>query len=204
MAILDFYKTISVPTSGSYKEKGSKFLAFAYPINTEDAIKEILEHLKKEYHDARHHCYAWRLGPAGEFYRINDDGEPSGTAGKPIYGQLLSHNLSNILVVVVRYFGGVKLGVGGLINAYRCASQDALEQATIIERTVNDVFRIDFEYIAMNDVMRIVKDFELDVIHQEFDLHCMLQFSHRQSEIDLLKDKLEKIESLRIQWLRTE
>ena len=167
MPASDTYKTLKEPSEGIYKEKGSKFLAFAYSVFTEDEIKEHITELKKQYHDARHHCYAWKLGMDSNHYRMNDDGEPSGTAGKPIYGQILSYELTNVLVVVVRYFGGTKLGTSGLIHAYKTATKDAFENAEIVEQTVNDILTLTFEYGAMNDVMRIIKDEEPKVLEQD-------------------------------------
>jgi uncharacterized YigZ family protein len=170
----DLYKTILSPSEGSYKEKGSKFLAFAFNVRDEAAVKQLLEELQRKYHDARHHCYAWRLGPEKSRYRVNDDGEPSGSAGKPIYGQIVSRDLTDILVVVVRYFGGTLLGVGGLINAYRSAASDALDQNNIIECRVFDRVILEFQYEQMNGVMKIIKDFQLDMEEQKFDLVCSL------------------------------
>ena len=160
----DSYLTIEKYTEGIYKEKGSKFLAFAYPVTTQDEIKQILADLRKKYYDATHHCYAYILGFDKEEFRMNDDGEPSGTAGRPILNALLSKDVTNILVVVVRYFGGTLLGVPGLINAYKTATQEALANALIVEKTVNDVYQIDFEYLVMNDVMRIIKDENIRII----------------------------------------
>ena len=157
-AISDTYRSIAAPAKGIYKELGSKFLAFAHPVETEDQAKEILAAVRKEYFDARHHCFAWRLGLTGEPYRLSDDGEPSSTAGRPIHGQLLSQELSDILVVVVRYFGGVKLGVPGLIRAYRTATQDALANARIVEKVAGEHFTLKFGYLQMNDVMKVLKD----------------------------------------------
>lgn len=195
----DTYKTISQPSEGVYKEKGSKFLAYAYPVFTEDEIKEHISDLKKRYHDARHHCYAWKLGMDDNRYRMNDDGEPSGTAGKPIYGQILSHELTNVLVVVVRYFGGTKLGTSGLIHAYKTATRDAFENAEIIERTVNDVLTVTFDYGVMNDVMRIVKEEEPKVVSQDFNLSCKMVLSIRQSQSNALAQKLKKLESVKVE-----
>ncbi len=195
----DIYKTIDGQTEGAYKEKGSKFLAFAYPVYTEDKIKEKLAELRKEYYDARHHCYAWKLGIENDKYRANDDGEPSGTAGKPIYGQILSHELTNVLVVVVRYFGGTKLGTSGLIRAYKTATKDAFENAMIIERTVNDTVNVSFNYAAMNDVMRIIKDENPQIINQDFNLNCKMELSIRKSKTDMLVSKFKKIESVKVE-----
>ncbi len=195
----DIYKTISQKSEGAYKEKGSKFLAFAYPVFTEDEIKEHLAILRKDFYDARHHCYAWKLGLDGNKFRANDDGEPSGTAGKPIYGQMLSHELTNILVVVVRYFGGTKLGTSGLIHAYKTATKDALGSATIVERTVNDTIDVRFDYGVMNDVMRIIKSEEPEIITQDFNLNCRMMLSIRKSKTEMLVSKLKKLESVKVE-----
>ena len=143
----DSYLTIADPTEGLFKDKGSKFLAYAYPVDNEDEIKELVQHLKKEHYSARHHCYAWRLGADKTHFRANDDGEPSSTAGKPILGQIQRLDLTNILIVVVRYFGGTLLGVSGLINAYREAAVDALEHAEIVEKLVEEIFWVEFDYL---------------------------------------------------------
>jgi uncharacterized YigZ family protein len=194
----DLYRTIKSPSEGIYKEKGSKFLAFAYPVRDDEAIKQYTADLQKRYHDARHHCYAWRLGPEKERYRVNDDGEPSGSAGKPIYGQIQSRDLSDILVVVVRYFGGTLLGVGGLINAYRSAASDALDHSAIIERRVFDRMRLEFGYDQMNSVMKLIKDNQLDFDDQLFDLDCSLTLKvwKRKSERVILG--LSKIQGCKI------
>jgi len=194
----DIYKTIRDRSEGTYKEKGSKFLAFAYPVFSENEIKEHFAELKKEFYDARHHCYAWKLGIDGNKYRANDDGEPSGTAGKPIYGQLLSHELTNILIVVVRYFGGTKLGTSGLIHAYKTAAKDAIENTSIVELTVNDTIEVKFDYGVMNEVMRIIKDENPEIITQDFNLNCKMELSIRKSKTEMLISKLKKLESVRI------
>ncbi len=186
----DTYKSISAPSRGIYKELGSKFLAFAYPVETEEQVKEIIAGLHKEYFDARHHCFAWRLGLTGEPWRLSDDGEPSSTAGRPIYGQLLSQELSDVLVVVVRYFGGVKLGVPGLIRAYRTATQDALAQATIVEKVAGERFTVEFDYMQMNDVMKALKDMGLTPEKQSFDLNCSLEVRVRLSQVEDFRRQL--------------
>jgi len=160
------FKTIQKPATGSYKEKGSKFLAFAYPVRSEAEIREKLEALKKKYFDARHHCFAWMLGPGKQKFRAFDDGEPNHSAGDPILGQIRSHELTNVLIVVVRYFGGVKLGVGGLIGAYRAAAADALASASIIEEEVSEVIEIGYDYSAVSEVMRLIKGNDLKVLSQ--------------------------------------
>lgn len=186
----DTYRSIAAPARGIYKELGSKFLAFAYPVETEDEVKTILTALRKEYFDARHHCYAWRLGLQGEPFRMNDDGEPSSTAGRPIHGQLLSQGLSDILVVVVRYFGGVKLGVPGLIRAYKTATQDALAHAEIVEKIAGETFTLQFDYLQMNDVMKVLKDMGIIPFRQEFDLRCTLGVRVRLTQIEDFRNQL--------------
>lgn len=170
----DLYRTIEKPSEGIYKEKGSKFLARAYPVCTQEDIAQRLTELKKSYHDARHYCYAWRLGPEKKEYRVNDDGEPSGSAGKPIFGQIQSRDLSDVLIVVIRYFGGTLLGVGGLIRAYRAAASDALDHNRVVERKVYDRMKLDFSYDRMNVVMKRIKENELEFDDQHFDLDCSL------------------------------
>ena len=189
-SISDTYRSIAAPARGIYKELGSKFLAFAYPVETEDEVKTILTALRKEYFDARHHCYAWRLGLQGEPFRMNDDGEPSSTAGRPIHGQLLSQGLSDILVVVVRYFGGVKLGVPGLIRAYKTATQDALAHAEIAEKLAGETFTLQFDYLQMNDVMKVLKDMGITPFRQEFDLRCTLGVRVRLNQIEDFRNQL--------------
>ncbi|MBR5019099.1 MAG: YigZ family protein [Bacteroidales bacterium] len=186
----DTYRSIAAPSKGIYKELGSKFLAFAYPIETEEEAKNLIASLRKEYFDARHHCFAWRLGLSGEPYRFSDDGEPSSTAGRPIHGQLLSQELSDILVVVVRYFGGVKLGVPGLIRAYRTATQDALANATVIEKVAGEHFSIEFGYLQMNDVMKVLKDMGITPLKQEFDLDCRMEVRVRLNQIEDFQKQL--------------
>ncbi len=196
--MFDLYKTIKAPSEGVYKEKGSKFLAFAYPVSHEASIKEHLAILQKQFHDARHYCYAWRLEPEKTHYRVNDDGEPSGSAGKPIYGQIVSRDLSDILVVVVRYFGGTKLGVGGLIQAYRTAASNALDHSTIIECKVFDSLKLEFGYEQMNSVMKIIKDFQLEFSEQKFDLDCSLILKSWKRQTDRVVDSFSKITRCKI------
>ena len=192
----DFYKTIAVPAEGLYKEKGSKFISFAYPVQTEEQIKGIVAELKDKFYDARHHCYAWMLGAGKKNFRANDDGEPSSTAGRPILGHIQSNDLTNILIVVVRYFGGTKLGVSGLIHAYREAAADALNHAEIIEKTVDEQFRICFSYLVLNDVMKIIKEENPDVLERNFELQCEMLLSIRQKDLTHLKERLEQVDSL--------
>ena len=194
MSSEDIYRTIEHPSEGIYKEKGSKFLAFAWPIESEEEVKEKLAEMKTRYHDARHHCFAWQLGLDGMNYRVND--EPTGTAGKPIYGQIRSNELSNILVLVVRYFGGTKLGVSGLINAYKAAAADALANSKIVERTVNSVISFHFPYESLNDVMKVIKEEAPEIIHQKFDLSCSIILSIRQSREEELRERLKMIDHL--------
>ncbi len=194
----DTYRTIAVPSQGLYKEKGSKFLAFAFPIASVEEVKPILERLRKEYYDARHHCYAYMLGADKEVFRVNDDGEPSGTGGRPIHGQMLSADLTNMLIVVVRYFGGILLGASGLANAYKAAARDAIENATIIEKTVDVTFHLQFEYPLMNDVMRVVKDFGLTCRNQDFNLDCRMDVAIRKSEAPRLQDAIEHLRGVTI------
>lgn len=203
MLFEDTYHTITSPSKGLYKEKGSKFIALAIPVMTEEEVKDQLAQLRKEYHDARHHCYAYVLGFDKSAHRYNDDGEPSGTAGRPIFGQLQSKDLTNILVVVIRYFGGTKLGVSGLITAYKSATRDALETADIISLTVNDVYGLSFEYPLMNEVMRVIKDEELKIVDQDFQLRCKLSFSVRKNSSNKLYERFRKIHGVKIDYLKT-
>ena len=197
----DTYRTLAAPSEGLYKEKGSKFLAFAYPVHNIEEIKAHLEQLRKDYFDARHHCYAYILGPRKDAFRANDDGEPSGTGGRPIHGQLLSADLTDTLIVVVRYFGGILLGASGLANAYKTAARDAIDHATIIEKTIDVRYRLLFEYAAMNDVMRILKDFDLKPEHPDYNLDCSLEVSVRQSESVRFYDAVADLRTVRIETL---
>ncbi|GAB2548607.1 IMPACT family protein [Rufibacter soli] len=177
----DTYRTIEAPVEGLYKEKGSKFIAKTYPVRSEEEVKEILQALRKEYFDARHHCYAYLLGADKTTFRANDDGEPNHSAGDPILGQIRSAGLSNVLVVVIRYFGGVKLGVGGLIHAYKTATAEALTQAQVIERHETQLITVQFAYEQMNDIMKLVKDLDVPVRAQDFNLDCRLTVEVRTS-----------------------
>ena len=197
----DCYKTIARAAETTYRQLSSKFYTYAYPVETEEEIKEYLDALRKRWYDATHHCYAWRLGPHGEQFRANDDGEPSSTAGKPILGQLLSQEITNCLVVVVRYFGGTKLGVPGLIAAYKESTAQVLAECVIVERTVEVVVRVEFSYVAMNDVMRIVKDMQPRIVEQLFDNLCTMTLSIRESESEQLIGRLEKVEGATIEQL---
>lgn len=195
----DIFKTISNTTEGIYKEKGSKFLAFAIPVKNTEEVKEIVKDYRKRFFDARHVCYAYMLGAEHLDFRANDDGEPSGTAGRPILGQINSRELTDVLVIVVRYFGGILLGTSGLVTAYKEAAADALNYATIIEKTVNETIDINFDYVQMNEVMRIIKDVNPQILSQAFDNRCNMQLSIRKQDAGLLIGKLEKISSLSIE-----
>lgn len=188
----DLYKTIEEAVEVTMRERSSKFLSFIYPVENEEQIREALDALRKRYFDATHHCYAWRLGPRGEQFRANDDGEPSGTAGKPILGQMLSHEITDCLIVVVRYFGGTKLGVPGLIAAYKESAANAIEAATVVERTVDRRMTIDFPYLVMNDVMHVIKEEQPRIAGQEFDNLCTMHLTIREGRADILIEKLKK------------
>lgn len=203
MMFEDVYLSIDSRSEGQYKAKGSKFIAIAFPVKTEAEVKAKLQEVRKSYHDARHHCYAYRLGFDKSAYRFNDDGEPSGTAGRPIFGQIQSKDLTNILIIVVRYFGGTKLGVSGLITAYKTAAHEALEESNIRSHTVNDVYEVSFEYPLMNEVMRIVKDEQLIVTNQDFQISCKLSFKVRKKESNRLYDKFKKFHGIKIRYLKT-
>ena len=199
----DNYKTITSKSEGFYKEKGSRFISFAIPVTNEAEIKEFLEKIRKEYHDARHVCFAYILGFDKSGYRMNDDGEPSGTGGRPIYGQLLSFDLTNTLVAVVRYFGGTKLGVSGLINAYKTAAQDALQNAQIVTLKINDVYEIIYPYSMMNDVMKIIKEENLEQLASSFELECKISFQVPKNLSIRVYERFLRIESLNINYLKT-
>ena len=194
----DTFKTIEKPSEGLFKDKGSRFISYAFPVNSEEEIREIVQLLKKEHHSARHHCYAWRMGAEKLLFRVNDDGEPSSTAGKPILGQIQSFDLTNILIVVVRYFGGTLLGVSGLINAYRNAALDAINKSEIMEKLVEKWLSIEFEYHVMNEVMKVFKDEKLPQIDPQFDLSCKVKTHIRLSESDRIVQELSKIDSVSV------
>lgn len=200
----DTYRTIPGRSEGIYKDRGSKFIGIALPVGSEEEVKSKLESLRSEYHDARHHCFAYVIGPDKAISRFNDDGEPSGTAGRPIMGQISSNDLTNILVVVVRYFGGTKLGVRGLINAYKSSASEAISASKIIVNTVDEVYEVKFGYASMNQVMQIVKNPEVKVLAQDFALECRLEYRTRKSEADPVRDKLLKINGLEVKYIRTE
>ncbi|MEZ4853802.1 YigZ family protein [Flavobacterium sp.] len=192
--INDIYKTInSASEEVLYKEKNSKFFGYAFPVSTEDEVKEIIAQLKKEHHSARHWCYAFQLGTETISYRANDDGEPNNSAGMPIYGQIQSFNVTNVLVVVVRYFGGVKLGVGGLISAYRTAAQMALENAVIVEKTINKHFTIRFDYQNMNKVMRVIKEKNIDIVSQKMEMNCEIEIATRKKNVEEIYNIFESL-----------
>jgi uncharacterized YigZ family protein len=203
MLFEDTFKTIRTPAEGIFKDRGSKFLAYAYPIKQENEVKPLVENLKKEHFKAVHHCFAYRLGLDRSNFRVNDDGEPSGTAGKPIFNTLLSQEITNILVVVVRYFGGTLLGVPGLINAYKCATIEALAMADIIEKTVNDVYIVSFEFVQMNDIMKVVKEFSLKIRNQTYDNQCTMELEFRKTLTNQLIGKFEKIDGIVVEYLMT-
>ncbi len=199
----DTYKAITKESQGLYKDKGSKFIALAFPVMDEDQIREILEGVKKEYYDARHHCYAWVLGYNQDHHKFNDDGEPSGTAGKPIWGQLRSYEICHALIIVVRYFGGTKLGVRGLIDAYKGAARDAIENNKIVTKTIRDYYNIDFDYPSMNDVMRIMKEFDLLQHNHDFGIHCRIEFSIRQKDAGKVLNQFKLLRKTNLTFLRT-
>ena len=193
----DTFKTISKPSEGIFKDKGSRFIAYLYPIQSELDIKDIIAELKSIHPKASHHCWALRLSQDRSIFRINDDGEPSGTAGRPILNTLLSFDLTNVIAVVVRYFGGTLLGIPGLINAYKTATNEAIQASEIIEKTVDLVFKIEFSHSVMNEVMKVVKDEHIKIFNQSFDLNCTFNLEIRQSQVNKVIDRLEKIEGLK-------
>lgn len=197
MEVLDTYTGIAAPSEGLFKDNGSRFIALAYPVETESQVKEIVQSLRKEYHDARHHCYAYRLGYKGDVWRASDDGEPSGSAGRPILGQIDSMGLSDILVVVVRYFGGIKLGIPGLIRAYKTSTADALGKAQIVQKTATVRYCVEFGYLSMNAVMKVLKDLSLQPQNQNFGESCSLEVAVRLSSDTIFKEKLEKFAKLK-------
>jgi len=194
----DTYQMIQAPTEGFYKEKGSKFLAFAYPVRTEVEVKARQEELRKKYYDARHHCYAFMLGAKHQNYRASDDGEPKHSAGDPILGQIRAFDLTNILVVVVRYFGGTKLGVGGLINAYKTATAEALQVAEIEEKLITSELKIQFEYDQMNLVMKMIKDYDLEIVQQDQAMNCTMTLAIRQNQFEEVAEKFGTMHPLKV------
>jgi uncharacterized YigZ family protein len=192
----DSYLTIKAFSQGLYKEKGSRFIALAYPVTTQEEIKSILEYIRKEHHSARHHCFAWMLGQTRQTYRVSDDGEPSGSAGKPILGQINAFGLTNILIVVVRYFGGKLLGVSGLINAYRSAAESAINNSDITELFIRDHYELMFPYSSVNDVMKVIKDNEITQSNQKFELECSVTIDFRVSSREKILNTLSKVDGL--------
>jgi len=195
----DTYKTIQTLSEGLYKEKGSKFLAFAHPVESASEVKTLLDQYRKTYYDARHVCFAYTLGSDASETRSSDDGEPSGTAGRPIQGQIQSSGLTNILVVVIRYFGGILLGTGGLVVAYKTAAADVLQAAVILEKTVDVEFSIHFEFPFMNDVMKLVKSLDVQIFEQNYDMNCGMKLRIRKRDAERLEAALGKIETLRFE-----
>lgn len=199
----DQYKTIETPSEGTFRDKGSKFIAYSYPFTDENKLKDILSDVKSSHPKARHHCYAYRLGMDRSVFRINDDNEPAGSAGRPILNTLLSNDLTNILVIVVRYFGGTLLGIPGLINAYKTATQESINNATIIDRYQKDIYLINFDYLQMNNVMRIIKDESLDIQSQIFDSNCKIEIAIRTSLVNRVTSHLSTLPDLKLKYLKT-
>jgi uncharacterized YigZ family protein len=199
----DTYRTIVSPSKGLYKEKGSRFLSLAVPVSEAEEIKPIIDKLRKEHHEARHHCYAYMLGYERIVWRVNDDGEPSGTAGRPILGQINSSGLTNIVIIVSRYFGGTLLGVSGLINAYRTAAALAIENAEQTEKTVQDYYEVRYPYISMNDVMKILKEESIGQAEQAFDLECRLRLNFRVSAREKVIPRLSRVDGLTLKFIET-
>ena len=197
--IQDSFKSIAAESRGLFKDNGSRFIAHAYPVETEEEVKEIVAALKKEYYDARHHVYAYRLGYKGDKFRANDDGEPSGSSGRPVLGQIDSNGLSDILVVVVRYFGGIKLGIPGLIRAYKTATADAIANAEIVEKIASKIYRIHFGYMSMNSVMKVLKDMGLEQRNQQFDMECSIDTSVRLSLVETFEERMNDVEGCHIE-----
>lgn len=192
----DTYQTILKPSEGLFKDKGSKFISFAYPVKNEEEIKLILVNIRKLHFSAKHCCYAWSLGLNNEKFRVNDDGEPSGTAGRPIFGQIQSNKLTNILLVVIRYFGGTLLGVSGLIQAYKKAASDAILNAEIVSRHVEHILEVCFEYLGMNDLMLLIKEEQLEIVNSSFDLQCSIRLKVRSAILEEVLTKIEKMEGI--------
>jgi uncharacterized YigZ family protein len=199
----DTYLTIKAFSQGLYKEKGSRFIALAYPVSTQEAIKNILDSIRKEHHSARHHCFAWMLGQARETFRMSDDGEPAGSAGRPIMGQINSCELTNILIVVVRYFGGKLLGVSGLINAYRTAAESAINNSEIVALVIQDYFELVFPYSSINDVMKVIKDEDISQSQQKFEIECKMIINFRSSARERILNSLSRINGLKFRHIAT-
>ncbi|MDB5158203.1 MAG: YigZ family protein [Mucilaginibacter sp.] len=200
MLFEDTYRTIENPSEGIFRDRGSKFLGYAYPIQSDSEVRAIVASLRSEHPKANHHCWAMRLTTDRSVFKLNDDGEPPGTAGRPILNTLISKDLTNILVVVVRYFGGTLLGVPGLINAYKMATEEALAHAVIVEKTVNDIYTISFNYLQMNNIMRLIKDADLAILNQQFDNDCSIQVAIRKMQVNMVLDKLHKIEGVNVRY----
>jgi len=195
----DTYKTLIKPSEETiFKDRGSKFIAYAYPLQHESQVKIIIANLKNDHHKARHWCYAWQIGVDDVKFRVNDDGEPNNSAGQPIYGQILSKEITNVLVVVVRYFGGTKLGVGGLVNAYKSAAQMTLEASTIVAQTVKIHFELIFDYQYMNSVMRIIREYNMLLVKQKMDLQCEFEIAIRKNEAENVKRVLAEIRHIKV------
>lgn len=201
MLFTDEYKTIKETSEGAFRDKGSKFIAKAFHVTNENEVKIYLDQLKKQYYDATHHCYAYLIGFDKSAHRVNDDGEPAGTAGRPILGQIQSNDLTNILIVVIRYYGGTKLGVPGLINAYKTAAAECIKNASIETRIVKEVYEIEYLYENMNDVMKIIKDELLEVINNDFGMNCVIRLAVRYSKSALVLGKFSKVKNLSIKYL---
>lgn len=199
----DTYYMISTCGEGLYKEKGSKFIAETFVVMSEDEAKAAVASVKKNYFDARHHCYAYMIGPDKKTFRSSDDGEPSGTAGKPILNQILSKEVTNVCIVVTRYFGGIKLGTSGLINAYKAAAREALDNSTIVTKTINEIYSLEFEYPLMNEVMRLLKEENLEQQNPRFELNCYLEFSTRKNDASRISEKFRNLFGVKITHLKT-
>lgn len=204
MLFEDTYRTLAAPSQDIYKEKGSKFIGLAFPVTQEEEVKEMLKTIKKEYFDATHHCYAYQLGFDKTAFRVNDDGEPSGTAGRPIFGQIQSLDLTQVLVIVVRYYGGTKLGVSGLINAYKTTARAALDKGSILEKVVKEVYRINFFYEQMNDVMHLLKEQHVDILKAKYESECELEVAIRRNNSSLLTDALRKKEKVQYLYIKSQ
>lgn len=201
--ISDTYKTIKSSSQGIYKEKGSRFISLAVPVDGQAEIKPIIDRIKKEHHEAKHHCYAYMIGHERSIWRVTDDGEPSGTAGRPILGQINSFGLTNIIIIVSRYFGGTLLGVSGLINAYRSAAACAIENAEVVERAVQEYYEITFSYGSMNDVMKILKEENIGQSEQSFELECRILLNFRLSLKEKVLNRLSRISGLKYRYIET-
>lgn len=199
----DQYKTVDKISEGTFRDKGSKFIAYSYPFTDENKLKDILSEIKSIHPKARHHCYAYRLGMDRSVFRINDDNEPAGSAGRPILNTLLSNDLTNILVIVVRYFGGTLLGIPGLINAYKAATQESINNAEIIEKYQKDIYEIDFDYLQMNNVMRIIKDEDLTILSQNLNNNCRMEVAIRSSLVNRVTTNFSALSELKLKYLKT-